>query len=157
MEKENHLFTRMEILKMARDIVNNEYVDLRGKLHNQWMVNSERVWLIEKRKLEYPTFPSYPTEEDIVRRARVLLNFLNEPVPEVMCGNEHKHELITKNHVCADEHIDPDWGENTPNTAISVSEVKPSINTYSIQETVEKTEQKPNTIIGRYLSWTQKK
>lgn len=63
---------------MARDVVNNEYVDIRGRMHNQWVVESERLWLTERKKLEYPTFPPFPSEEEIVRRARVLENFLHE-------------------------------------------------------------------------------
>jgi hypothetical protein len=63
---------------MAKEVVNNEYVDIRGRMHNQWVVDSDRLWQTEKKKLEYPKFPPYPSEEEIVKRARILENFLYE-------------------------------------------------------------------------------
>jgi hypothetical protein len=70
-----------EILKIARDLVVNEHTDRRAELHNKWLVESERLWRTSKLKLPYPPIPPYPTEADIVKRAKMLLDFVeSEPV-----------------------------------------------------------------------------
>lgn len=68
---------KMEILKMARELVINEYTDMRAQLHNQWLVESDKMWKTRKVRLAYPRIPPYPTEQDILDRANKLLNFVN--------------------------------------------------------------------------------
>jgi hypothetical protein len=73
----NSDFTLLEILKMAKEIVINEHVDQRAEVHNQWLLDSDLLWKSRKLRLAYPTIPPYPTEIDIVVRAKVLMDFLN--------------------------------------------------------------------------------
>jgi hypothetical protein len=68
--------TRLEILKMARELVINEYVDRRAQEHNEWLDKSTTLWQTSRMKLAYPVIPPYPTENDIVNRAKTLLEFL---------------------------------------------------------------------------------
>jgi hypothetical protein len=91
---ENNLdFTLLEILKMAKEIVINEHVDRRAEVHNQWLLDSDLLWKSRKLRLAYPPIPPYPTEIDIVVRAKTLMDFLdlqtvpgkNQPVaPEIL-------------------------------------------------------------------------
>jgi hypothetical protein len=74
-----------EILKMARDLVINEYIDKRADMHNRWLVEADVLWKASKLALPYPSIPPYPTETDILGRARVLMDFVtvvNEKTPE---------------------------------------------------------------------------
>lgn len=67
----------LEILKMAREIVHNEYIDAKAQLHNKWLVEADLLWRTTRSRLVYPSFPPYPTEDVIVARAKVLLGFLS--------------------------------------------------------------------------------
>lgn len=62
----------LEILRMARDLVTNEYIDRRAQLHNKWLNDCNDQF----GTLPYPDIPPYPTESDVVARAQTLLNFL---------------------------------------------------------------------------------
>lgn len=62
---------------MTKEIVINEHVDRRAEIHNQWLVESEYLWKTRQLRLAYPAIPPYPTEIDIVIRAKVLMDFLN--------------------------------------------------------------------------------
>ena len=68
----------LEILRMAREIVHNEYIDAKAQLHNKWLVDADLLWRSSRMRLVYPPFPPYPTEDVIVARAKVLLNFLSK-------------------------------------------------------------------------------
>lgn len=73
----------LEILRMAKEIVINEYTDRRAQDHNTWLKNSEELWRTKKQKLPYPEIPPYPTEYDIVKRAQILFGFLKDNQIEV--------------------------------------------------------------------------
>lgn len=66
----------LEILRMAKELVTNEYMDRRAQLHNQWLKDSEEQYLLFGKQPSYPDIPPYPTEQDVVTRAQSLLNFL---------------------------------------------------------------------------------
>ena len=66
----------LEILKMARDLVINEYTDRRAEMHNKWLIESDHLWQTQKLRLSYPSIPPYPTEHEILARAQVLLDFI---------------------------------------------------------------------------------
>lgn len=63
---------------MAREIVHNEYIDAKAQLHNKWLADADMLWRTSRARLVYPPFPPYPTEEVIVARAKVLLEFLSK-------------------------------------------------------------------------------
>lgn len=65
-----------ELLKMAKEIVVNEYIDRRAQDHNKWLADSDVAWKLRRVKLPYPTIPPYPTEKEIVARAQTLYDFL---------------------------------------------------------------------------------
>lgn len=72
----------LEILRMARELVINEYTDRRAEVHNKWLVEAEHLWRSQRLRVAYPTIPPYPTEYDIVERAERLMKFLQfEVVP----------------------------------------------------------------------------
>lgn len=73
----------LEILRMAKEIVINEYTDRRAQEHNQWLKDSEELWRTKRVKLPYPDIPPYPTEVEIVKRAQTLFAFLKDNQAEV--------------------------------------------------------------------------
>lgn len=83
--------TKLELLRMSRELVINEYIDKRAQDHNAWIAQADVVWRTQGVRLAYPTFPQYPTEVDILTRARTLNTFLSaedqtaevEPTPQV--------------------------------------------------------------------------
>jgi hypothetical protein len=68
----------LEILRMARELVINEHTDRRAEMHNQWLTESSELWRTRRIRLAYPPIPPYPTENDIIARARVLLDFVEK-------------------------------------------------------------------------------
>jgi hypothetical protein len=70
--------TLFEILKMSRELVINEYINLRAEEHNKWVAESEISWKTSRIRVPYPPITPYPTEEMIVARAKILYDFLNQ-------------------------------------------------------------------------------
>lgn len=68
---------RFTILKMAREILNEEYINKRAEEHNKWLADSDRVWRTNFQKLPYPAFTPYPNDTDIISTATLLYNFIN--------------------------------------------------------------------------------
>lgn len=75
---EKIVLTKMELLRMARELVINEYIDKRAQDHNKWLADAETAWKTRGVNLPYPSFPIYPTEADILSRATVLNTFLSQ-------------------------------------------------------------------------------
>ncbi len=74
--------TRLELLRMARELVINEYIDKRAQDHNAWLAQSDVAWKTKGVKLPYPAFPPYPTEAYIIARANALEQYLNRPAEQ---------------------------------------------------------------------------
>jgi hypothetical protein len=68
---------RLELIKMARELLNEEYINRRAQDHNRWLAESDVMWRTKRVKLPYPPFASYPTDEEIVAKATVLYNFVS--------------------------------------------------------------------------------
>ena len=72
---------RLELIRMARELANEEYINKRAEDHNAWLANVDIVWRAKGVKLPYPPFVPYPTEAEIVARAITLYNFVNPNKP----------------------------------------------------------------------------
>jgi hypothetical protein len=73
----NETNQKLELLKMARQLLNEEYINRRAEDHNAWLANCDEAWRTRRVKLPYPPFAPYPTEEQIVAKALTLYNFIN--------------------------------------------------------------------------------
>lgn len=82
----------LEILKMARELVLNEYTDRRAQDHNKWLADFETVWKNTRVRLPYPDIPPYPTENEIVKRAQVLMDFIHDNYSEEQEKNQNIEE-----------------------------------------------------------------
>ena len=67
---------RFEILKMAREMLNEEYTFKRATDHNRWLVESHEEWTKHQRAIPHPAFAPYPTEREVLDAATVLYNFV---------------------------------------------------------------------------------
>jgi hypothetical protein len=67
---------KLEILRMAKDVIIDEYINKKAEEHNKWLVESDHLWRTQRLRLGYPTIPPYPTELEIVQRAQLLFKFI---------------------------------------------------------------------------------
>ena len=91
----------LEILRLAKDLVVNEYIDRRADLHNKWLAESDYMWRTKKIKLAYPPIPPYPTENEILARAQMLMEFVKAKEAEREAEKKTKMEakLVAANTV----------------------------------------------------------
>ena len=68
---------KLELLRMARQLLNEEYINRRAEDHNQWLADCDDLWRTKRMKLPYPPFAPYPSESDIVTKAAALYAFIN--------------------------------------------------------------------------------
>jgi len=75
---------RLELLKMAKDMLSDEYYGKREIISNQWSTKVEESKINGTPSPEHPGFPPFPTEEEIVKKAEALNQFVsqNPPQPE---------------------------------------------------------------------------
>jgi hypothetical protein len=68
---------RLEILKMARDMLEADYYAQREKVANLWAVQSEIAKIHGTELPQHPGYPPYPTEEQIITKAQALNGFVS--------------------------------------------------------------------------------
>jgi len=96
---------KLELLRMARELMNEEYINKRAEDHNKWVAESELAWKTRGVKLPYPPFAPYPTESDIVAKALNLYNFVstdknppvdkpNSPFPQVSSQLSEREQSV---------------------------------------------------------------
>jgi hypothetical protein len=80
---------KLELIKMARELLNEEYINRRAQDHNKWLAECDVAWRTKGIKLPYPPFAPYPTEAEIIAKASSLYNF-------IASGEENKEDLTKK-------------------------------------------------------------
>ena len=76
MEDKDKIKQRFELLKMARELLNEDYINRRAEDHNKWVADNDESWRTTRRNIPYPPFAQYTTDEEIVRAAANLYNFI---------------------------------------------------------------------------------
>jgi hypothetical protein len=72
---------RLELLKMAKDMLADDYFGKREQISNDWQVKVESAKLNGGTIPDHPGFSAYPSENDIIAKAQVLNGFVsNIPV-----------------------------------------------------------------------------
>ena len=72
---------RLELLKMARDMLYDEYNGQRDRISQNW--NCESAKSKGENPPEHPGLPSIPSEADIISKAQTLNGFVsNNTAPE---------------------------------------------------------------------------
>jgi len=68
---------RLELLKMAKELLLEEYHSNKDRLTNEWHVKVESAKLNGQVIPEHPAFPVYPSENDIITKAQSLNGFVS--------------------------------------------------------------------------------
>lgn len=75
--------SNVELLKIAKDLVYSEYATKKNDIHEKWVVESLYLWQTQQVRLAYPELPPYPTDLDIIARAKSLVEFISTPRPDL--------------------------------------------------------------------------
>jgi hypothetical protein len=73
---------RLELLKMAKDMLTEEYYGKREQLSHDWQVKVESAKLNGQVIPDHPALPPYPTENDIIGKAQALNGFVSNITAE---------------------------------------------------------------------------
>jgi hypothetical protein len=80
---------RLELLKMAKDMLADEYFGKREQISNDWSTKVESAKLNGQPAPEHPGFPAFPSETDIITKAQVLNGFVsNSPLDTKTTGKK---------------------------------------------------------------------
>ena len=73
---------RLELLKMAKELLLEDYTSHKERLINEWQVKVESAKLNGQAIPDHPAFPTYPSENDIINKAQALNGFVSNITAE---------------------------------------------------------------------------
>jgi hypothetical protein len=73
---------RLELLKMARELLIDEYNHKCEHMINNWKLHVENAHAAGNVPPDQPNFPNYPTEFDIVKKVEHLNSFVSNTPAE---------------------------------------------------------------------------
>ena len=73
---------RLELLKMAKELLLEDYTSSKERLVNEWQVKVESAKLNGQAIPDHPAFPTYPTENEIINKAQALNGFVSNITAE---------------------------------------------------------------------------
>ena len=76
----NDTTLHIEVLKIARDLLMDEYVELVNQLEQRWAAESALYWRAQQIIVDYPGLPAPPSVDRILEKAEQLLAFFNGTV-----------------------------------------------------------------------------
>jgi hypothetical protein len=68
---------RLELLKMAKDMLTEEYYGKREVVQNDWQVKVETAKINGGTVPEHPGLPPYPTDIEVISKAATLNGFVS--------------------------------------------------------------------------------
>ena len=68
---------RLELLKMAKDMLSDDYYGKREAISNEWSTKVEIAKINGGEMPVHPGFPSFPSETKIIAKAQVLNGFVS--------------------------------------------------------------------------------
>ena len=104
---------KFELLKMARQLVHDEYINRRAQEHNAWVAQNAHAIRTTRKGIAYPPFTRHPTEADIIARATALYQFIAEPVPAVPVDEPLEETVTEVEEVEVEEEL-PEITEEAP-------------------------------------------
>lgn len=69
---------RLELLKMAKDMLVEDYYGSRERISNEWALKADIAKIHGNAIPEHPGYPAYPTEADIIAKATALNGFVSQ-------------------------------------------------------------------------------
>jgi len=73
---------RLELLKMAKDMLEQDYHAKREGLQQQWHTQVDAAKIAGTQSPEFPALPPFPTEDEIVKKAEALNQFVSQTTPQ---------------------------------------------------------------------------
>ena len=73
---------RLELLKMAKELLLEDYISSKERLINEWQVKVESAKLNGQAIPDHPAFPTYPSETEIINKAQALNGFVSNITAE---------------------------------------------------------------------------
>ena len=73
---------RLELLKVAKDMLEQEYHSKREAVHNNWQVATENARIQGQALPNQPEYPTFPSEQDIITKAQALNGFVSQVTTE---------------------------------------------------------------------------
>lgn len=68
---------RLELLRMAKELLQESYLSERDRLQQDWNVKVDAAKLNGQPIPEHPTYPPYPSEAEIIKKAAELNSFVS--------------------------------------------------------------------------------
>jgi hypothetical protein len=68
---------RLELLKMAKELLMEQYYSDKDRLQQEWHVKVDVAKLNGQTIPDHPIFPTYPSENDIINKAQSLNGFVS--------------------------------------------------------------------------------
>jgi len=69
---------RLELLKMAQTMLEQDYYGKRELIGNDWQVKVENARHAGQVPPDHPGFPAYPSEAEIITKAQTLNGFVSQ-------------------------------------------------------------------------------
>ena len=69
---------RLELLKMAKEILEQDHCGKREQVSSDWTVKVENARHAGQTPPDHPGFPPYPTESEIITKAQTLNGFVSQ-------------------------------------------------------------------------------
>ena len=74
---------RLELLKMAKDMLNDDYYGKREVISNEYFTRVEIAKINGGEMPVHPGFPAYPSETEIISKAQTLNGFVSN-IPTIL-------------------------------------------------------------------------
>jgi hypothetical protein len=68
---------RLELLKMARDMLGDDYFGKRESISNQWSTDCETAKINGQEPPKHPGYPPFPSEQEVINKAKTLNDFVS--------------------------------------------------------------------------------
>jgi len=68
---------RLELLKMARDMLSDDYFGKREQISNQWSTDCETAKINGQEPPKHPGYPAFPSEQEVINKAKTLNDFVS--------------------------------------------------------------------------------
>ncbi len=72
---------RLQLLEMAKDMLTSDYFGKREIISNEWHTKIEESKINGTPSPSHPGFPLFPSEEEIIKKAETLNNFVSQSPP----------------------------------------------------------------------------
>ena len=73
---------RLELLKMARDMLSDDYFGKREQISNQWSTDCETAKINGQEPPKHPGYPAFPSEQEVINKAKTLNDFVSNITTE---------------------------------------------------------------------------